>query len=220
MSTLAYRERPADGEPAGLLLLHHGRGADEHDLLGLAQALDPQRRLHVVTPRAPLALPGWPGYHWYVVPRVGFPDRETFHEAYAKLAAFHDELWNQTGIAPERTVLGGFSMGSVMSYALGLGSDRPAPAGILAFSGFVPVVEGWAPDLDGRRALRLFIAHGRADPIMPIDFARRARALLEQGGLEVEYHESDVAHAIDPAHVAVAHDWIGTTLGLPVGSQG
>ena len=82
----------------------------------LGDVLDPERRLHVVTPRAPLQLPGWPGYHWYVVPRVGYPDPETFHAAYGALAAFHDELWERTGVTPERTVLGGFSMGSVMSY--------------------------------------------------------------------------------------------------------
>ncbi len=50
MSALVYRERPAAGEPEGLLVLHHGRGADEHDLLALADVLDPQRRLHVVSP--------------------------------------------------------------------------------------------------------------------------------------------------------------------------
>ena len=82
MSDLIYRERPAAGEAEGLLVLHHGRGADEHDLLGLADVLDPERRLHVVTPRAPLTLAGWPGYHWYVVPRVGYPDHDTFHAAY------------------------------------------------------------------------------------------------------------------------------------------
>src|SRR3954465_6323823 len=58
MASLIYRERPAAGDPAGLLVLHHGRGADEHDLLGLADTLDPRRRLHVVTPRAPLTLRG------------------------------------------------------------------------------------------------------------------------------------------------------------------
>ena len=209
---LAYRERPPEGEAAGLLVLHHGRGSDENDLLSLADALDPARRLHVVTPRAPLQLPGWPGYHWYVVPRVGFPDHETFHDAYRKLAAFHDELWERTGLTPERTVLGGFSMGTVMSYSLGLGADRPAPAGILAFSGFVPVVDGWEPDLESRRRMRVFIAHGRADPIMEIGFARRARALLEEGGLDVEYHESDVAHQIDPTHMPAAAAWLSATL--------
>ena len=84
MSDLTFRERPADGDPEGLLVLHHGRGADEHDLLSLGDVLDPQRRLHVATPRAPLTLPGWPGYHWYVVPRVGYPDHDTFHAAYAE----------------------------------------------------------------------------------------------------------------------------------------
>ncbi|HEY6695902.1 MAG TPA: phospholipase [Solirubrobacteraceae bacterium] len=208
MSELVYRERPAAGEAAGLLVLHHGRGADEHDLLGLADVLDPERRLHVVTPRAPLTIPGWPGHHWYVVPRVGYPDKDTFDAAYAKLAALHDELWERTGLTPAETVLGGFSMGSVMSYALGLGPDRPAPAGILAFSGFVPTVDGWQPDLEGRAATRVFIAHGRQDPIMDVAFARRARDLITGGGLPVDYHESDAGHHIDPAHVPAAIDWL------------
>jgi phospholipase/carboxylesterase len=213
MSALTYRERPADGEAAGLLVLHHGRGADEQDLLTLGDVLDPERRLHVVTPRAPLTVPGSPGYHWYVVPRVGYPDHETFHAAYGRLADFHDELWQRTGIAPERTVFGGFSMGSVMSYSLGLGAERPAPAGILAFSGFVPVVDDWQPDLAGRPGLRAFVAHGRRDPIMDVAFARRARELLEAGGVNVEYHESDAGHHIDPAHVPAAVRWLDTTLG-------
>jgi phospholipase/carboxylesterase len=213
LSQLTYRERPADGEPAGLLVLHHGRGADEQDLLGLADVLDPGRRLHVATPRAPLQLPGWPGHHWYVVPRVGYPDPDTWRAAYSALATFHDELWERTGTTPETTVLGGFSMGSVMSYSLGLGADRPGPAGILAFSGFIPVVEGWEPSLADRQGLPVFIAHGRRDPVMEVGFARSAREQLEAGGLAVEYHESDAAHHIDPAHVEPAVAWLGTTLG-------
>jgi phospholipase/carboxylesterase len=99
-------------------------------------------------------------------------------------------------------------MGSVMSYSLGLSADRPAPAGILAFSGFVPTVEGWEPSLADRTTTRVFIAHGRNDPIMEVAFARRARELLESGGLDVDYHESDVAHTIDPAHVPTAEAWL------------
>src|SRR5271167_2810001 len=208
MSPLVFRERPASGEPLGLLILHHGRGADEHDLLGLADALDPQRRLHVVTPRAPLTVPGWPGHHWYLVPRVGFPDPATFDAAYAELSGFHDELWERTGIPPGSTVLGGFSMGSVMSYSLGLGSGRPSAAGILAFSGFIPTVEGWQADLDSRGGLRVFIAHGRRDPVIDVEFARSARDLLRGAGLEVSYQESEVGHSIDPAHVPLASGWL------------
>ena len=209
MSGLLYRERPAAGEALGLLVLHHGRGADEGDLLGLADVLDPSRNLHVVTPRAPLQLPGWPGYHWYVVPRVGYPDPETFHTAYRLLADLHDELWEQTGLGPERTVLGGFSMGSVMSYSLGLGPERPAPAGILAFSGFLPVVDGWEPDLD--RSTHVFVTHGRRDPVMGVDLGRSAVELLRAGGSEVEYHESDAGHQIDPAHIPLAAAWLTST---------
>jgi phospholipase/carboxylesterase len=215
MSALTYRERPAEGEAAGLLVLHHGRGTDENDLLALGDVLDPERRLHVVTPRGPLTLPGWPGYHWYVVPRVGYPDPDTFRAAFQALAEFHDELWERTGIAPDRTIVGGFSMGSVMSYALGLSGDRPVPAGLLVFSGFIPVVEGWEPDLAGRRGMPVFIAHGRRDPVMDISFARQARELLEGAGLDVEYHESDAAHHIDPAHVPAAVDWVRKRFEMP-----
>jgi phospholipase/carboxylesterase len=211
MSPLVHRERPARGEPDGLLVLHHGRGTDENDLLGLADVLDPGRRLHVVTPRGPLSIPGWPGYHWYVVPRVGYPDPDTFHASFDQLAAFHDDLWERTGIAPERTVFGGFSMGSVMSYSLGLSGDRPKPAGLLIFSGFIPTVERWQPDLT-RNDMRVFIAHGRRDPIMDVAFARDARQKLEGAGFPVEYHESDAAHFIDPEHVPKAVGWLDQTV--------
>lgn len=202
--SLVHRQRPAAGDPAGLLVLHHGRGADEQDLLGLADVLDPRQRLHVVTPRGPLTIPGWPGHHWYSAPRVGHPDPATFRRAFAALADFHDELWERTGIGPERTVLGGFSMGSVMSYALGLAGERPAPAGLLICSGFIPTVEGWQPDLASRPRLPAFVSHGRRDPVIEVGFARRAKELLEGGGLPVDYHESDAAHHIDPAQLPAA----------------
>jgi phospholipase/carboxylesterase len=175
--------------------------------------LDPERRLHVVTPRAPLVLEGSPGYHWYLVPRVGYPDHETFQAARAALAELHDGLWEKTGIEPSRTVLGGFSMGTVMSYAMALSADRPPVAGILAFSGFVPTVEDWQPRFGDRQGTRAFIAHGRRDPVMEIGFGHRARELLEAGGIEVEYHESDVGHQIDPAHLGAASSWLDVTLG-------
>jgi phospholipase/carboxylesterase len=210
VTSLAYRERPAAVAPVGLLVLHHGRGADERDLLSLGDVLDPERSLHVVTPRAPLTLPGWPGFHWYAVPRVGYPDPVTFHSSYVQLAELHDELWARTGVTPARTVLGGFSMGSVMSYSLGLGAGRPAPAGILAFSGFLPVVDGWQPDLE--RRTRVFVTHGRSDPIMSVEFGRDANERLTAAGLDVTYHESGVGHAIDPGHVPAAVEWLRATL--------
>jgi phospholipase/carboxylesterase len=214
---LIYRERPAAEQPAGLLILHHGRGSDEHDLLRLADALDPERRLHVVTPRAPLTMYGSPpapspGYHWYQVPRVGYPDPDSFRAAYEALAELHDELWAQTGIDPLGTVLGGFSMGAVMSLALGLGPDRPRPAGLLVFSGFLPTLGDWQPDLATRQGLRTFIAHGRQDPVIDVAFARTAEQRLREGGLDVSYHESDGGHRIYPALIPTAAEWLDATL--------
>lgn len=210
MAELVHAERLARGEAAGLLVLHHGRGADELDLLPLADALDPERRLHVAAPRAPLVLPGAPGHHWYLVPRVGHPDPDTFRAAYEAVAGFHDELWQRFELAPDRTVLGGFSMGSVVSYSLGLGPDRPVPAGILAFSGFVPTVEGWEPQIP--RDTAVFIAHGRADPVIEVEFARTARRLLEGSGMDVDYHESNGGHSIDPLTLRLAANWLRRAL--------
>jgi phospholipase/carboxylesterase len=213
LSDLVLEERAADGEAAGLLVLHHGRGTDEQDLLRLGDALDPRRRLHLVTPRAPRPSPGSAGWQWYDVPRAGRPDPESFRDAFELLAALHDELWARTGLGPERTVLGGFSMGTVMSYALGLAAERPAPAGLLAFSGFLPRVEGWAPDLAGRTALRVFIAHGRGDPVVDVKGAREARDELGAAGLAVDYHESDGSHRIYPTQVPLAAEWLAETVG-------
>jgi phospholipase/carboxylesterase len=210
---LFHLERAAAGEPDGLLVLHHGRGTDERDLIGLADFLDPERRLRVVTPRAPLQLPRSPGYHWYLVPRVGYPDPETFEAARAALAELHDRLWEESGIGPGRTVLGGFSMGTVMSYATALSAERPAVAGILAFSGFVPTVEGWKPSLADRTDTRVFISHGRRDPVIGIEFAERARELLDDAGLDVTYRESELGHQIDSAHLREAATWLGEVLG-------
>ena len=208
-SELHYAERAPEQAAEGLLILHHGRGTDEHDLMGLADVLDPERRLHVVTPRGPLQLPGSPGRHWYVVPRVGYPDPDTFEAARAALAELHDHLFATTGLGPERTVLGGFSMGCVMSYALGLDPGRPAPAGILAFSGFIPTVEGWQPDVAGRVGkTSVFIAHGTADPVISVEFARTARRTLEAGGLAPVYHETAVGHQIDLIAARAAISWL------------
>jgi phospholipase/carboxylesterase len=212
MSPLAYSERAPAAAAAALLVLHHGRGTDENDLLALGDELDPERRLHVVAPRAPLSLPGSPGYHWYLVPRVGYPDRDTFFAAAGELAHFHDQLWERTRVEPERTVLAGFSMGAVMSYTLGLSAERPVPGGIMALSGFIPTVEGWQASLQDRSTLPVFIAHGRRDPVIEVGFARRARDLLEQGGLPVDYHEGEGAHYVDPAHLPAAVHWLERTL--------
>jgi phospholipase/carboxylesterase len=201
---MAHLLREAEGEPEGALVLNHGRGADEHDLFGLLDELDPQRRLLGVTTGAPLTNVPPGGRHWYLVPRVGYPDPETFAASYAQLTEFLDGLLASRGISWERTVIGGFSMGAVMSYSAGLGPGRPSPAAILAFSGFIPTVEGWEPDLGGREGLPVLIHHGRADPVIEVGFGRRASELLSGAGLDVSYLETDAGHWLPPEAVSRA----------------
>jgi phospholipase/carboxylesterase len=234
---LRHRVRPPAAEPEGALVLFHGRGADELDLLPLLEVLDPERRLLGVTPRGPLSwsqvvggtsrFPQTPstgplprtggdaaGAHWYVVERVGFPDPATFHPTVERAGGWLDALARETGVPPERTVLGGFSQGAVMTYALGLGRGRPRYAGLIALSGFIPVVEGWEADLD-RELPPIAIGHGTYDPIIEVGFGRRARETLEAAGAAVTYRESPMPHAIDPRFAAELAPWIGNALRSP-----
>jgi phospholipase/carboxylesterase len=200
---LTYRLRPAAGEPAGALVALHGRGAGEHDLEPLVEMLDPDARLTAFLPRGPLALPPG-GAHWYVVREVGFPDPRTFLPTFERLSAWVGAVLADAGVEPRRTVFAGFSQGAVMSYALALASGRPRPAGILAFSGFVPRVDGFELDLDSRAGLPVSITHGSLDPVIRAEFGREARDRLTAAGLEVVYREDPVAHTISPAALGQA----------------
>jgi phospholipase/carboxylesterase len=153
------------------------------------------------------------GYHWYEVASVGYPDPSTFDAARLELGAFHDELWDRTGLGPDQTVLGGFSMGAVMSYALGLDGERPAPSGVLALSGFIPHVDGWEPSLAERAGLPVFVSHGRHDEVIGVSFARDAVATMRAAGLDVSYAESDAAHNIEPAVIPEVRTWLTRVLG-------
>jgi phospholipase/carboxylesterase len=189
----------------------HGRGTDEFDLLPLLDALDAERRLVGLTPRAPLSLPPG-GAHWYVVSRVGYPDPETFYSSLRGLSAWLDALSDELGVPWDRIVLGGFSMGAVMSYATGLGPGRPTPAGIMALSGFIPTVEGFDLELERARSLPVAIAHGTADPVISVEFARDARRRLEAAGAAITYRESPVPHTIDPAILPDLRRWLATAV--------
>ena len=206
-ASLTHRVRPSAADAEGALVLIHGRGADEHDLFPLFDMLDPERRLLGVAPRGPLSLPPG-GAHWYVVRRVGYPDPDTYGRAFAALDQWLGEVAKATGIPPEKTVLGGFSQGAVMSYALTLHRTRPRPAALLGLSGFVPEVEGFDPDFGKLDGLPVAIGHGTYDPVISAEFSRRARPLFEDAGADVLYRESAMEHTIDPSFVAELVPWL------------
>lgn len=198
------------GRPEGALVLLHGRGADEKDLVPLWTELDPASRLACVAPRGPLTLPPG-GAHWYVVERVGFPHPPTFHHSLHALSDLFDGLPATLGVPLERTVLAGFSQGAVMSYALALGGHA-RPAGVLAMSGFIPTVDGFELDPAAADGLPVVIAHGSLDPVISVAYAREAAARLMAAGARVEMHETNVTHTIDPGVMPLLRDWVDRVL--------
>ena len=193
---LEARVREPAGDPAGALVLLHGRGADEHDLYPLLDLLDPERRLLGVTPRGPLSLPPG-GRHWYALGGIPTPDPETFLSTAPRLAAFLDAL----PVPAERVVLGGFSQGTVMSWAMSLGPDRPRPAAVVALSGFLPQVEGYPLEPERLAGVPVAVAHGALDPVIPARFGAEAAATLAAAGADVVRLETPVPHMVDPAWI-------------------
>jgi phospholipase/carboxylesterase len=188
--------REPAGEPTGALVLLHGRGADERDLFPLLDLLDPERRLLGVTPGGPHHLPPG-GRHWYALGGIPTPDPATFATTAPRLAAFLDGLPVPMG----RVVLGGFSQGTVMSYAMSLGPGRPPPAALVAKSGFLPRVADWPLEPERLRGVPVAIAHGSLDPVIPAQFAAEAEATLTAAGADVLRLSTPVPHMVDP-------DWI------------
>jgi phospholipase/carboxylesterase len=208
--SLVARTRAAAGQPQGALVLFHGRGADEHDLFPLLDALDPERRAAAATPRGPLSLPPG-GAHWYVLGGIGTPERQTFHSSYGLAAEWLDAFLAEQNLSHDRLVLGGFSQGGVIAYSLGLGSGRPRPAAIVAFSSFIPSVEGFELDLSPPLP-PIAIGHGTLDSVIEVEWGRRARDVLMAAGADVLYRETPMFHQIDPEFVREVSGWLRTAI--------
>ncbi len=187
-------------------MLFHGRGADEHDLFPLLDALDPEGRFVGATPRGPLALPPG-GAHWYVLGGLGTPEPTTFHASYSAASQWLDGFLAEHGVGHDRLVLGGFSQGGVMAYSLGLGRGRPRPAALAVFSSFIPTVEGFELDLSPPSP-PVAIGHGTLDPVIGVEWGRRSREVLEAAGAEVLYRETPMYHQIDPEFVREVAAWL------------
>lgn len=211
VDALTYRLRPAAGAAEGALLLLHGRGADENDLFPLLDMVDPERRLLGVSPRGPLSLPPG-GAHWYRVLQVGYPDPLTFHPTFGALRGWFDSLLDELGVGIERTVVGGFSQGCVMSYALALGQDRPRPAGLIGMSGFIPTVDDFSLDLSDVKGWPALIGHGSFDPVIGVEWGRKAQERLTEAGADVIYREAPMQHTIDPNFLQEAQGWLEKVL--------
>lgn len=190
------------------LIMLHGRGADEEDLLGLSSFLD--ERLLILSVRAPFSF-DYGGYTWYDIGQVGVPLPGMFDESYARLSTFVDDVLREYPVDRSRVHLFGFSMGAVMSYALSL--TRPELFhGVSANSGYVP--EGTSlrfrwQELAGKEFL---IAHGVQDSVIPVEMARRAKELFARSNATVDYREYPMDHQISDESLGDIAAWLKGSL--------
>jgi len=192
------------GEGSTVAVLLHGRGSDEHDLMGLRPLLPADWSL--VTPRAPYPGAPWgygPGYAWYRYVEEDRVDASTLVESLDVLDDFLAGIPKLTGFEPGRVVLGGFSQGGTLSLTYAL--SRPGgAAAALNFSGFLPA---WVElDESGGRPPEtpIFWGHGTGDPAIPIALAERGRARLRRAGANMVARDYRVGHWIAAEEVADA----------------
>ena len=201
--------RTVAGKSPGLFLLH-GRGADEDDLLGLAEYFDD--RLFIVSPRAPYPFPMGGGYTWYDLEELGKPDRAMFVSSLALLNQFLGESLRAYDLDPAKTYCCGFSMGAIMALSVAL--TRPGFfAGVMSNSGYIPEDTGMEPAWGGVAGMPFFIGHGLYDPVIPCAYGRRAKELLDSHGAVVTYREYDMGHQINEDSLGDMIGWLAPMLG-------
>jgi phospholipase/carboxylesterase len=198
--------------PPALVLLH-GRGTNEDDLLGLVDFLDP--RFFIISARAPYPFQdGFGGYTWYDLPQVGSPNLKQFDESYRRLIQFLGDVKTGYPVDEHRLFLLGFSMGSVMSFAAAL-TVPGLVRGIVAHSGYIPENANLRFAWDRLSRLSVFVAHGIHDPVLSIDYGRRAHELLKKSTAEYTYKEYPIPHTISEQSLADLADWLQKRLAVP-----
>ncbi|MGA9119512.1 MAG: alpha/beta hydrolase-fold protein [Bacteroidota bacterium] len=190
------------------LVLLHGRGADEDDLVVFARYLD--ERLLVLSTRAPFPFE-FGGFTWYDAEEDGTPDPGRFRESYDRLSLFLDDVLREYPVDASRLFLLGFSMGAAMALSLAL--TRPALfRGVSANSGYLPEKTHLTYRWNEQPSVKILLSHGTEDPVIPVAAARRTKMLLDRGGVLVSYHEYPMGHEISEQAIGDVREWMSALL--------
>jgi phospholipase/carboxylesterase len=198
------------------IILCHGFGADNRDLLDLAAWIDPGQAHDWHFPQAPVPMPGFPGWAWFprgqreLLGALGggyFGRLENLSDPGLAASATELDDWiERAGLPRDRLVIGGFSQGSMVALRYALDSAIP-PAGAILLSGSLIDRAATAARLE-RPAFPIFQSHGRQDPVLEIAGARALRALLGTAGWQVDWHEFDGGHEINPGVLNKLCAWL------------
>lgn len=195
-------EGEAGGERPALIMLH-GRGADEQDLLSLAANFD--RRLLTISARAPYVL--GPGYHWYELCQIAEPEPVSFSRSVQILLRFIDEVPEAYGVDRDQVYLLGFSQGATVAGAVGL-TEPDRIAGAIMLSGYLPLDSGFEIDRSALAGRAFFIGHGTMDPIIPVSLGRIANEYLTGVEADLTYNEYVMGHQIAWPEIEQIGAWL------------
>lgn len=219
-STLVHKIRQPLQTSSGTyptLILLHGMGTSENDILGIADYVDP--RFFIISVRAPYKhKEGIGGYTWYDVREIGkdigLPNPQQFEESCHRLEQFILDLKRHYPVDGRRVFLLGFSMGSVISLVLSLTKPKMI-RGVVAHSGYIREDTNFEFAWDRLQSLSVFMAHGTDDPVIPIHLARRAQELLKNSNADLTYREYPIAHTISEQSLHDISGWLEEKLSLP-----
>ncbi|HSP16431.1 MAG TPA: alpha/beta fold hydrolase [Thermoanaerobaculia bacterium] len=196
-----------ESESMPLVVITHGRGADANDLADIAPYLDATPGYRFLFPNAPNRWEPEPGMTFGFTWFDGLPPvPASLAAARSAVLDFLDAALKRFPTPSGKMVVGGFSQGGLM--ALDAGLRRNDVAGIVAMSG--ALYEADLPPL--RKDQRVLIVHGTFDEMINVNMARRARRVLEDRGLDPEYHEFAMGHQVTPESLAVVSEFIRSCL--------
>jgi phospholipase/carboxylesterase len=206
-SSLFYKVAPPrynkDGPHPALILLH-GRGTDENDLLGLTPSFDP--RLLVVALRAPYGFP-YGGYTWFDLDEQNGINKDQLMTGCDALIQCLDEIQQKYPVDAKRIFLFGFSMGAMMSLTVSLTNPHRFK-GIIAHSGLLPKEDKVKYQWNNLDGISFLIAHGTYDPIVPVELSRQANQRLLDAKADVLYREYPIQHSISEESLNDAAVWL------------
>ncbi|MBR8407864.1 alpha/beta hydrolase [Burkholderia cenocepacia] len=214
-SGLQYRLRPAAGRPAARLLLLHGVGGNETNLLNVADVIDP--RIEIAFLRGPLTF--GPSQHaWFPVrfgPNGPEIDAARADESRVQLITLLHALRKQDGAAPALpTVIAGFSQGGIMSASVGLTSPGDVSAFAVLCGRILPEIDPLIAPRDALRPLHALIVHGRFDDKLPVSWADKADATLAALGIAHDTRLYAAGHELTAEMAGDFGRWVGERTGL------
>lgn len=215
---LSFRElpprAPAAQGPSPVLVLLHGVGSNEQDLMGLAPRVDPRAR--IISVRGPLTI-GPEAYAWFSVQftptgPVIVPEQEAASRA--AIADFIDWVAQRQGIPASLVFLLGFSQGGIMTLNEALTQPRHFGGGLAYNIRLLPEVLKQLAPAEELSGAPMFVAQTRQDPVMRLSWSRDMHEKLTRLPLALSYHEYEGGHQIVEAALSDGMQWLSRQIDL------